>query len=278
MKRFLFCLPLLLISACITINTVPQKQTSAKQTLPPDGIKMKPPAESVSFVDTTDGLTYKWVKVRVYSSYPVVYSSDRVMPPRVVEPPLPPVPPAKPAMLFTPVTGTFKDERDGQVYKTVTIGKQTWMAQNLNYATANGSFTYNDDQANRKIYGLYYSVSDIPEACPKGWHLPTDEEWQQLEIAVGMDQATAASKGWRGNVSDKLMIGGAAKFDVLYGGLHRQGHFAELGEKAYFWTASKMGVPTINRIFQKSDDRIFREGMGSAYGLNVRCVKDEILK
>lgn len=275
MKKLFLCLPLLLISACITINTVPKTQTSAKQNLPPDGIKMKPPTESVPFVDTTDGQTYKWVKVRVYSSYPVAYSSDRVIVPHIVEPTLPP---AKPTLRFVPVTGTFTDERDGQVYKTVTIGKQTWMAQNLNYSTANGSFTYNDDQANRKTYGLYYNISDIDEACPKGWHLPTDEEWQQLEVAAGMDPATAASKNWRGNVSDNLIVGGVAKFDVLYGGLHRQGRFAELGDKAYFWTASKMGVPTINRIFQKGDGRIFREGMGSAYGLNVRCVKDEVLK
>ncbi len=277
MRKLVFLLPLLILSACITINTLPPKQAGQQSTFPGDAsIKMKAPSESLPFVDTTDGFTYKWVKVRVYSSYPIQTPITGIIKPDL--PLSPALPPPPPVVVIKPVTGTFTDERDGQVYRTATIGKQTWMAQNLNYATSNGSFTYNDDQANRKIYGLYYNISAIPEACPKGWHLPTDDEWQQLEIAVGMDAATAASKGWRGDVANKLLVGGEAKFDVLYGGLHRQGRFAELGDKAYFWTASKMGVPTINRIFQKGDVTIFREGMGSAYGLNVRCVKDEALK
>src|ERR1700756_4772515 len=92
----------------------------------------------------------------------------------------PPQTPAS-AMRVVPQTGSFKDERDGQTYKTVTLGKQTWMAQNLNFKTTDGSYYYNDDPKNGETYGMLYSFNVLKDACPKGWHIPSDAEWEELE-------------------------------------------------------------------------------------------------
>jgi hypothetical protein len=86
----------------------------------------------------------------------------------------------------TVVMGVMVDSRDGQTYKTVTIGTQIWMAENLNYETTN-SYCYDDDPSNCSKYGRLYTWAAATKACPIGWHLPSDDEWNTLFTAVGGD-------------------------------------------------------------------------------------------
>ncbi|MBO6136258.1 MAG: hypothetical protein J6P30_06705 [Fibrobacter sp.] len=79
---------------------------------------------------------------------------------------------------------TFTDSRDGKTYKMVKIGEQTWMAENLNYQTET-SFCYNDDTTQCSVFGHYYSRAEALNACPDGWHLPSNEEWDTLIAEVG---------------------------------------------------------------------------------------------
>ena len=83
------------------------------------------------------------------------------------------------------VTGTFTDSRDGKTYKTVKIGTQTWMAENLAYKSINGCWAYDNNQSNVITYGYLYNGEIAINICPSGWHLPNEDEWATLINYLG---------------------------------------------------------------------------------------------
>ena len=93
------------------------------------------------------------------------------------------------------------DARDGQVYKTVAIGKQIWMAENLRYNALNSKLHPNHPSA---LYGRLYNGFTAQMACPNGWHLPSDKEWSEMEIFLGMPVEDANNTFWRGEHGAKL--------------------------------------------------------------------------
>ena len=110
---------------------------------------------------------------------------------------------------FAQQKGTFTDSRDGKTYKTVKIGSQTWMAENLNYHGEDGflGLCYGDEPKekirkpeNCKKYGRLYNWPEAMNACPKGWHLPDTTEWQTLVDFAGGDEVAGkklkAKSGW----------------------------------------------------------------------------------
>ncbi len=154
------------------------------------------------------------------------------------------------------------------------------MAQNLNYKTAAGSWSYNNDDKNRAIYGMLYNFDVLADACPKGWHVPTDAEWDELEYNSGMGKDETDIKMFRGAVADNLTEGGISKMNIQYSGEHRQGadNFSGMGESGCYFTSSHDGMPIVSRLFKKGDSRIAKNRTGLAYGMSVRCVRDEVLK
>jgi uncharacterized protein (TIGR02145 family) len=107
----------------------------------------------------------------------------------------------------TPSVSAFKDSRDGKTYKKVTIGTQTWMAENLNYA-ANNSVCYGNSAENCAEYSRLYNWATAKTACPTGWHLPSDDEWTMLTDNVGGSKTAGtklkSAEGWNkdGNGTD----------------------------------------------------------------------------
>jgi len=83
--------------------------------------------------------------------------------------------------------GKFTDPRDGKTYKTVKIGNQVWMAENLAYKTQKGSWAYNNNESNVKTYGYLYDWEVVQNVCPSGWHLPSRAEWETLISNLGSE-------------------------------------------------------------------------------------------
>ncbi len=81
---------------------------------------------------------------------------------------------------------TFTDTRDGQVYKTIKVGAQTWFAENLRYDVVN-NWLYGNDANNLTTYGRLYDWNTARTACPNGWHLPSKHEWLTLIHTLGGD-------------------------------------------------------------------------------------------
>ena len=105
---------------------------------------------------------------------------------------------------------------DGNIYQTVKIGNQWWMAENLHVKRYNNGdsiiYIHSGDTAkwNKTISGAYtdgktglfyngYIINDVRDLAPTGWHIPNDDEWKQLEIYLGMNRDTANKVNWRGN-------------------------------------------------------------------------------
>lgn len=205
-------------------------------------------------------------------------------------------------------SGTFTDERDGQVYGWIRVGDLEWMTENLRYGTPypnkvyGGAFADVDAQpqgvsnsdgfdleADFKDNGNLYDWYEADTLCPDGWRLPTDEDWKNLEQALGMSEKEANMEGWRGEGIATLMRQGE---DGLGLGLQLSGcawqsgawdwliHLNGVYESGYFWTASENGrdeydVPTVYiRRIVATQTTVFRGVAALNTLMRVRCVRD----
>ena len=176
------------------------------------------------------------------------------------------------------------DTRDGKAYKTIQIGSQTWMAENLNYETEN-SYCYDDDLANCETYGRLYTWEAALNACPEGWHLPTKEEFVTLISNVGgIDVAAKMLKsttGWWEAVDDSgqaLDCNGIDKygFNVLPAGFRDfNGIFYLAGKSADFWSATENdGDDAYYLSLDCSNEDAGLLNYDKAYATSVRCLRD----
>ena len=194
-----------------------------------------------------------------------------------------------------PVFDEITDARDGQIYKTVTLGDQTWLAQNLNYETDN-SWCYGDEPANCKKYGRLYDWEAAMNACPDGWNLASDEEWSTLvkyldpkadpnsdlaesSVAGGMLKATGTIDDgfglWR---SPNKGASNSSGFSAVPSGTRFEtGSFNMLGQHVMFWTSTEYNANSAwTRMLDYNQSGIFRDNTAitKAYGIAVRCIMD----
>jgi len=176
--------------------------------------------------------------------------------------------------------GTFTDTRDGQTYKTVKIGTQTWMAQNLNYKT-DSSWCFDNADSNCNKYGRLYTWNAATTVCPAGWKLPDTLDWNRLNtVAVGYNagKKLKSKYGWdckesyNGNGTDDF------KFSALPGGersSYRNCDFRSLNIKGSWWTATEMyerNAAYCKFILSCNSAVISWQLYKTHYALSVRCV------
>ena len=178
-----------------------------------------------------------------------------------------------------PQKGTMTDSRDGQTYRTVKIGSQTWMAENLNVKTE-GSLCYANKSTNCKKYGRLYKWEAAMNACPTGWRLPSFDDFETLvEVVGGAEQVGRVLKskaGWknRGNGIDALgfaaMPAGFRKSDGKYGGE---------GSNAFFWSSTDECGDNMSCIMGLSydDEGAYLDGHNMDFWKSVRCIKNEVI-
>ena len=173
----------------------------------------------------------------------------------------------------------FTDNRDGNTYKTIQIGTQIWMAENLNYDAGMGSWIYDENSSLASTYGRLYDWETACGACPEGWHLPSDEEWTALTDFLGGEEIAGGKLKETGTAHWESPNEGATNesgFSALPGGgRFNYGDFDGIGISANFWssTAAEWG-PAYYRTLGDSDIDVYRDVDDNSFGRSVRCVKD----
>jgi uncharacterized protein (TIGR02145 family) len=213
-----------------------------------------------------------------------------------------------------PCPGFETIEYGGQIYNTVLIGDQCWMAENLNIGeridgteemTDNGyieKYCYNDDPANCENYGGLYQWDEMMQyttnigvqgICPVGWHIPSDDEWKVLEGNVDSQYPVGDpvwnNTGWRGlDVGENLKStsgwsssGNGTNlygFGALPGGaLIPNGSFYSLGDYGYLWSSNSNYATAWFRHLANEFDSSSRGislVLDKNSGLSVRCLMD----
>lgn len=204
----------------------------------------------------------------------------------------------------TKAIGTMTDSRDGQTYKTVKIGTQTWMAENLNFKT-DGSFCYNNEESNCAKYGRLYtwaeavglvnlydkdsgvycgfdsactSPNSVYGVCPLGWHLPTQAEWDTLFLAVGnvriAGMVLKSSLGWNenGNGADAFGFSALPAGSWLNDGFGNEGYFAS------FWSSTGDDRSACGMYLFYDRDGADLDYYNKDNRFSVRCLKDDVEK
>lgn len=216
---------------------------------------------------------------------------------------------------------------DGNEYSIVKIGNQIWMAENLktthyangtaiplvtdNTAWANlgdndtdKAYCYYNNNAGNEAdtYGALYTYAAATDGdndgatqgvCPTGWHLPSDAEWKELEMYLGMSQAEADDTGFRGTDEGSKLAGNAALwtdglldananfgvscFSALPGGSRRNydGTFFYVGGYGFWWSSTEhSSSPAYYRYLSYYHSDVFRDGHNKSDGFSVRCLRD----
>jgi uncharacterized protein (TIGR02145 family) len=191
---------------------------------------------------------------------------------------------------------SITDTRDSHVYKTVKIGDQTWLAENLAYLpqlnipfdtskTSPRYYVYDfklkdttaaKETENYKKYGVLYNWPAAIKACPTGWHLPSEKEWNTLIDKLGgsyfAGNRLKSTTEWISSTTENTNISG---FSALPSGYANGGYFYYIGTYCAWWCSTEVSVTEskIIAVYNNSSSIGAKtEHIGSGYP--IRCIKD----
>ncbi|MEI6140513.1 MAG: fibrobacter succinogenes major paralogous domain-containing protein [Mariniphaga sp.] len=182
------------------------------------------------------------------------------------------------------VAGTFKDPRDGKIYKTVKIGTQTWMGENLALKADEGCWAYKNLPANVAVYGYLYDWKTAKDVCPSGWHLPSIDEWEALKTQLG-EPSVAAGKlketgitHWKKPNTEATNASG---FTALPGGCRTADETYEgMGLKGFWWSSTQFSKTNgqgyrLDNDYEDGETELGDTSLNfKTEGLSVRCIQD----
>ena len=248
-----------------------------------------------SFTSTLTGLhvnTTYYVRAYATNSFGTTYGNERSF------------------YVLPPCGEDFTDTRDSIVYKTVKIGNQCWMAENLAYlpkvySSSSGSYgpyyyvygyqgrsvSAAKATENYSTYGVLYNWYAALEACPAGWHLPSDDEWKELEMFLGMSKSEADSEGYRriDEEGGKLKENGTAHWDSPNTGANNEsgftalpggyrfydGSFSNIGGIGSWWSSTEaLSEYAMNRELLYNMRVVARFSILKTCGFSIHCIRD----
>jgi uncharacterized protein (TIGR02145 family) len=196
----------------------------------------------------------------------------------------------------------------GYDYATVQIGSQCWFSENCRYLPSvspssvgsetiphyyvysyeGSDITDANTLENYNTYGVLYNFSAIsmPGVCPSGWHVPSDIDWQNLELELGMSESVLNNTGWRGTDQGSQIksnsgwsVGGngsnTSGFSALPGGYRYSGGFIFASEFGYWWTSTPLNsTNSLKRVLSFEKENISRDNSYRDLGYSTRCVQD----
>ena len=212
-------------------------------------------------------------------------------------------------------TGTFTDNRDNRKYKWVKIGTQTWMAENLAYtgddiehitendpwehSEGKGWCNYENKIGNKDVYGVLYQLEAAKIACPSGWHIPTNAEWEKLREYLiekkymiypldgisdtSIAKSLASDHTWLstsnnaspGNINHAEYQNRSDFSALAAGARYSMGGFYYLNNIAVWWSVTKKdNTSYYNYKLSYNEQNISKEIDNELAGYSVRCIKD----
>jgi uncharacterized protein (TIGR02145 family) len=175
--------------------------------------------------------------------------------------------------------GRFRDQRDGNIYKTIQVGNTVWMAENLKFENKGGCSYFDNNPNNKATYGILYNWEAATKVCPTGWHLPSGAEFKEMidyyDKTIGMEKIVKDTN------TVNFQLGGMKDFE---------GTNSEIDESGYYWTSTEydknyaqyfgymiiLNNAVIDLSRQEDNEDVHGSEKISAY--SVRCVRQIDLK
>jgi uncharacterized protein (TIGR02145 family) len=192
-------------------------------------------------------------------------------------------------------------DKDGNVYTSVTIGTQIWMAENLKTTKFNNGdliptstsdisaksapeyqWAYKDTLRNADIYGrlyTWYAAIDSRNLCPTGWHVPSLEEWETLKSYLGGDSTSGGKLKQTGTTYWQAPNTGATNstgFTALPGGYRsQQGVYSNINVSGWWWTTSDDAPLAWGQTIHFDSHSLVNWGFYKSAGVSIRCLRDK---